>query len=132
MSSYFNEAIDPSTRVEVVDRVVRDLSGTGIDTIVVSGMSGVVVGAVAAIRLGVNLVIVRKPDDSTHSRDNIVGTIGNKYVVLDDFVESGATVNRIVPFVRFVTAQPVARTVSPNVSVFTDTPGIGIILVVGI
>ncbi len=69
------------------------------DAIVVSGLSGVIPGAIIASKYNKQLVVVRKEDDVTH------GTItegreyfkeGTPYIVLDDFVSSGKTMTRIL------------------------------------
>ena len=44
--------------------------------------------------------LVRKPGDSSHSDARIEGVVGNKYIILDDFVSSGATVREIVVTVK--------------------------------
>jgi adenine/guanine phosphoribosyltransferase-like PRPP-binding protein len=65
------------------------------DFIAVSGMSGVVVGAPAALRLHKPLVIVRKESDQNthHVGGTIIGymQLHGRYVIVDDFVSSGRT-----------------------------------------
>lgn len=73
------------------------------DAIVVRGISGLLVGPAVAVRLGVPLVVVRKPGDASHSTgDNppperpatvhgIDRRASLRVLFLDDFISSGAT-----------------------------------------
>lgn len=68
------------------------------DSIVVTGMSGVIPGAVVSLRLKKPLVVLRKPGDDTHAferqwinRD----ALGSRSLWLDDFVSLGDTRNRV-------------------------------------
>lgn len=68
------------------------------DSIVVTGVSGLVVGPAAALRLKKPLVVVRKPDDSsTHSARKVEGhmRLGKRALFVDDFVSSGETQRRV-------------------------------------
>jgi adenine/guanine phosphoribosyltransferase-like PRPP-binding protein len=66
------------------------------DFIAVTGMSGVIVGVPASLRLHKPLVILRKETD--HNDHHVGGTFiglsaaSGRYVVLDDFMLSGRTV----------------------------------------
>ena len=72
---------------------------TGSTSVVVHGNSGVSCGF-AALMLSAedfNLVLLRKDNDNSHGAP-IEGPAGHrlqKYLILDDFVASGATLNRI-------------------------------------
>lgn len=61
------------------------------DTIVCSGLSGMVVAAPVAIRLRKKLCIVRKPGDDSHSFLRVEGKSGKRWIFLDDFEVSGLT-----------------------------------------
>jgi orotate phosphoribosyltransferase-like protein len=71
------------------------------DTIVVCGLSGVVVGSPVALRLCKPLVIIRKADDTNihHCGGQIVNPYrlerSRRYLILDDFISSGRTVKYI-------------------------------------
>lgn len=73
---------------------------TGFDTIVVSGKSGVTLGfALQMLTDEFPLVVVEKDGVEHHGATNIQGPASHqmhKYVVLDDFIDSGATMERIV------------------------------------
>lgn len=67
------------------------------DTIVVSGNSGVSLGFAALTLVDFPLVLVRKDNDSSHGAP-IEGPyfhIVRRYLILDDFVGTGTTVERI-------------------------------------
>lgn len=69
------------------------------DVIAVAGMSGVIVGAPAALRLRKPLVVIRKAtDDSHHGKNQIINRdrlIGKRAMFLDDFVSNGDTQTRV-------------------------------------
>ena len=89
-----------SDLAQVVERATDALSEhqDRFDSIVVTGVSGIVVGAPVSVLMGKALVVVRKPDDmSTHSFfsvENIL-QIGNRYLFLDDFILTGSTEKRV-------------------------------------
>jgi adenine/guanine phosphoribosyltransferase-like PRPP-binding protein len=68
------------------------------DVIVVSGLSGVIPGAIFAYMYDKQLVVIRKDDDITHGVRTEGGSYfepGTPFVVVDDFMSSGATMRRI-------------------------------------
>ena len=70
------------------------------DTIVCTGISGVIFGVQLAQRMGRKVAIVRKDGDGSHSTNRVEANcfpneIG-KYVIVDDLTETGATVKRVV------------------------------------
>jgi orotate phosphoribosyltransferase-like protein len=80
---------------------------TEFDAIVVSGLSGIIPGAIVANRLAKQLIVVRKEDEKTHGTD-IEGVgergedfkLGTPYIVLDDFIAGGSTMRRIYGAMR--------------------------------
>ena len=84
-------------------------SQTGSTSVVVHGNSGVSCGfaALMASDEDFNLVLLRKDNDSSHGSP-IEGPEGHrlgKYLILDDFVSSGATMNRIRDKINTLHAQ---------------------------
>ena len=75
------------------------VANTGATSVVVHGNSGVS-GGVAALMLSAvdfNIVLLRKDNDNSHGSP-IEGPQGHRlgrYIILDDFVATGATMNRI-------------------------------------
>lgn len=81
---------------DAVDRTAKALGEIAdkFDFIAVRGCSGMVVGAPVALRLNKPLVIVRKPEEDSHSFGRSVINAQNahgRYIFLDDFIASGAT-----------------------------------------
>lgn len=105
--SYFDAALKVTSREDAIKRartVLVPLLGK-IDGFVGRGMSGVCMGNVIAYALGRPFAIVRKDEDieSSHSwmrveypRVSAFETIAWRYVIVDDFISSGATVRTIV------------------------------------
>lgn len=66
------------------------------DYIAVTGMSGVMVGAPIAVQIDKPIVLVRKDSDKSHSSRAISGDARGKYLFVDDFISTGATVRRLI------------------------------------
>ena len=87
-------------RAEFAAKAITSLSrSTGATAVVVHGNSGVSCGFAALVVTDTpfNLVLLRKDNDNSHGAP-IEGPEGHrldKYLILDDFVSSGATMNRI-------------------------------------
>lgn len=84
----------------VVERAVEDLRPVlgQFDSIVVTGMSGVVVGSPVALALRKPLVIIRKDDDNSHHGYGQVinkNQVGERALWLDDFVATGVTQGKV-------------------------------------
>ena len=82
------------------DAIGKMKAETGATSVVVHGKSGVSCGFAALMlspHLDFNIVLLRKDNDNSHGAP-IEGPAGHrlgKYLILDDFVSSGATMNRI-------------------------------------
>lgn len=105
---YLKSVLDPTLLPKVVNNTVREIkrSKWKFDTIAFSGMSGAAICFILSHKLKVPLLCVRKQQDSCHylseqyaSADNLRYLEGNvavkKYIIVDDFISSGSTVNRI-------------------------------------
>lgn len=69
------------------------------DVILVSGLSGIIPGAIIANKYGKQLVVVRKDDDVTHgvrTEGKDYFAVGTPYILLDDMVASGRTLRRML------------------------------------
>jgi len=95
MAAWFDNAIDCRRRDDTVRDAIHTLRKYDFDTIAVCGVSGLLLGPILAYEMGKRLVVVRKKDDSSHSCSMIEGYCGDKYVIVDDLIASGATVNLI-------------------------------------
>jgi adenine/guanine phosphoribosyltransferase-like PRPP-binding protein len=75
---------------DIIERGVRALSHIDFDTIVGRGMSGSVVVPMLASALDKAYLIVRKQGAGAHTSQH-VGSLGHKWIFVDDFVSTGAT-----------------------------------------
>jgi adenine/guanine phosphoribosyltransferase-like PRPP-binding protein len=77
---------------EKVRLSVEALKNHKFDTIAFSGMSGAILAPAVALKMNKALALVRKMADSSHSKSRVEGNCAvNKYVIIDDFIETGAT-----------------------------------------
>jgi adenine/guanine phosphoribosyltransferase-like PRPP-binding protein len=85
---------------DVVEETVKQLEPHRIDFdhIIVTGVSGIVVGAPVSLALGKNLLVARKSGEDCHNYHPLVGAKlvknGDRVLFLDDFVSSGNTRRR--------------------------------------
>ncbi len=96
-----------------IDRVIAALEPKkkSFDSIVVMGMSGVIVGVPVSLALDKPLVIVRKNTEDCHSTQRLINKseIGKKALFLDDFVSNGSTRQRVCLAVAELGARVVAQ-----------------------
>jgi hypothetical protein len=98
---YGDKFYDATAFAGVVDNVIRNLRPIDFDVVVFRGFSGAVVGPVVALKMGKNWAFVRKHDDNSHSSSRIEGSIIGRYVIVDDFIDSGATIRKIIEDVSY-------------------------------
>jgi orotate phosphoribosyltransferase len=92
---YFDEAVFNLS--EVIDLVKEALADVEFDTLVGTGFSGSVVIPSLALAMGKKFVLIRKEtDDSHHGRGRLVGSLGARWIFVDDFISSGATRRRVI------------------------------------
>lgn len=86
-----------SKRQSQIRRAVRAIREQNLDfdSIVCTGISGIIAAPTIAERLKKRLVIVRKDETSHGEQVESIGQI-NKYLIIDDFIETGETLNRIM------------------------------------
>lgn len=94
-SSYFPAAVNADSRDKAIEYVVGRLESESFDVVACRGVSGATMAAVVAYKLHKDLCIVRKPNDGSHSSYTVEGPTG-RYVIVDDFISTGATVKEIV------------------------------------
>jgi len=90
--------LENGPREAAIQDAVSNLRKSGLEfrTIVACGLSGALIAPAIAARMNKVLVFVRK-GESTHGHQveiDITGDIGD-YVIIDDLVEFGRTINRI-------------------------------------
>lgn len=104
-ADYLRRMFDLQLRKETVKKAVETIKENiplkSFDTIAVRGISGVLLGSPLAIKLNKNLCVVRKSDGS-HSSNKIESglTCQGRYLIVDDLIETGATVKAIVSGIK--------------------------------
>jgi len=102
ISSHLQEVLDPNSRAGILGWVLDHLKEhvDEFDAIAVSGSSGLLVGPCVADLLQKNIILVRKPVDDTHSSEVVEGPKDGRYIIIDDLIDSGATIQRITRSIR--------------------------------
>lgn len=97
LSSYHeNGGFNKRKRKAIVKKVIADLKGVDFDAIAVQGVSGLIMGPIVAYLMNKNLVVVRKQGEKSHASQLVESPVSSgKYVILDDFVNSGTTARTI-------------------------------------
>lgn len=95
-----NWAKSPKALQQLARKVTKEIREKGVefDAIACRGVSGIVVSSAVASRLAKQLIVVRKPDEKSHSECEVEGRpYGDfKYIVIDDFICTGKTVVEIM------------------------------------
>ena len=76
--------------LQTTDQLPKKLS------IAFRGMSGAVVAPVLAYICDLGLIVVRKENDSSHSTRRVEGELAHDYIIVDDFISAGYTVDAII------------------------------------
>lgn len=79
----------------VLRRAKAALDGWDFDTFVATGTSGLMVVPVLAREMRKNLFIIRKDADNAHNSSPYIGSLGDRWVFVDDFVDSAKTFKRV-------------------------------------
>ena len=72
------------------------LRASGADVVVVSGKSGISMAFAVTMLIDFPLIVVRKPGESSHGNTIEGRNDFDSYIILDDFVDTGATIDRII------------------------------------
>jgi adenine/guanine phosphoribosyltransferase-like PRPP-binding protein len=92
-ASYMSKAFESPDAL--IDHARRALKGLDFDSVVGRGLSGALAVPIIGRALGKHWAIVRK-EDGSHSSRKVEGTIGSRWIFVDDFVASGATRSAVV------------------------------------
>ncbi len=98
----------PTTINEIIYRLKKEIkNGLEFNSIACCGISGSILAGAIAAKLGVDVVVVRKPNDSngqiggSHSSWRVEGRYGNvQYIIIDDFIDSGGTIRYIIDEIK--------------------------------
>lgn len=87
---------------EVLDALQRKLAGIDFDTFVGTGSSGNYLMHRLAERMGKHVLIVRKEQErrASHNAMEVIGSLGRRWVFIDDFVSTGESFRRVRDAVR--------------------------------
>jgi adenine/guanine phosphoribosyltransferase-like PRPP-binding protein len=114
-TSYLQHVFDQGIFQRAVDKTLTAAEAirkrTGFDTIAFSGMSGAAMAFLLSHWMGVPTLCVRKKGDSSHyvssTRRYLEGNAVDvrKYLIVDDFISSGATVQYMIDTIGDTNAQ---------------------------
>jgi adenine/guanine phosphoribosyltransferase-like PRPP-binding protein len=115
-SSYLHDVYEVEQLPKIIDRLIDSITffcttkRKSIDAIAFTGTSGAAAAYPLSIRLKMPLICIRKDTESSHHGLPYEGVIGIKnYIIVDDCIESGKTIKRIIKEVKLVNpkAQPI-------------------------
>jgi len=66
------------------------------DAILCRGTSGIIPASIIGYLLDVPVVVVRKHEETSHSYTNFEGQCYDRYIIIDDMIDSGATIDAII------------------------------------
>lgn len=97
-ADHTSRVLNHKSRNKIVVQAVCDLRKieNTFDSIIVTGISGLLVGPDVASILNKHLVVIRKSTEECYSPFIIEGVIPHNYIILDDLICSGKTVNGIL------------------------------------
>jgi orotate phosphoribosyltransferase len=102
-SPYLYQLLDHeqlTAKIRRAKKVVSELE-LEFDSIAFRGMSGALTGPALAVKMKVGMILVRKISDGSHSTQLVEGeTSSRKYLIVDDFVDSGKTVCEIIHAIK--------------------------------
>lgn len=101
-AKWIEPLIDPANRRAAVEATCRRmLDFPAFDAIAFTGLSGSVVAGAVAMTMDKYLYCVRKSDENRHSTYQVEGPLtGLRYVIIDDFICTGSTIERITELVH--------------------------------
>lgn len=95
---YTIKFLEPKTRakhIRAAIKVLKPIAHT-FDSVAFCGMSGALIAPEIAKKLNKELIMVRKSNKGHHSNYMVEGYYrSNKYIIVDDFIDSGKTVKRM-------------------------------------
>ena len=74
---------------------IIEQSGVEFDAFAFCGISGAYVAPVLAVMMSKGITAVRKEGERCHSGRKVEGAINCRYIIVDDFVSTGATIKHI-------------------------------------
>lgn len=98
-ASYLDSVMED--RNSTIRKALITLKGRHFDSIAFRGLSGSLIAPILAYELGKTLLAVRKRKREGHSDRTVEGDYGaRRYIIVDDFIQSGKTINTIIEAVH--------------------------------
>lgn len=98
ISEFLSAPIDTTlTAIRRLEKEKKDDRLRDVDSVVCTGISGLLIAPAIAMAFGWNLAVVRKSSDiAMHSATNVetADTVGG-YLFVDDLIDTGATLERV-------------------------------------
>ncbi len=99
-TSHIRDLLDPEKQLLIVDECCHRIEKNFQDCeyIAVTGLSGIIIGSQVAALVNKRLIVVRKDKDSIHRSYDLEGVPFKhdfSYIILDDFIDRGETINNI-------------------------------------
>ena len=88
--------LEPKTLKFILKIALKKLEKLNFDSIAYTGTSGALFAIPLALRLRKNLVVVRKPNEQSHGNTIEYLNSCKRCLVVDDFVDTGATIERLI------------------------------------
>jgi len=99
-SGYLHSFFEPDKMIKTITDLRQTIAASGVkfDAIACRGMSGLLVSSPLGMMMEKPVIVVRKGTSGTHSGSNVEGylPVHLKYIIVDDFVETGATIRTII------------------------------------
>ena len=98
LTQYHVTVLSHKLRNQAIAKVMTELSDH-FDSdvgIALTGLSGILVGVPVADKLEREFAIIRKEGEKRHADPSMEGSLPDKYVIIDDFICSGSTIERVV------------------------------------
>lgn len=103
-AGYLGDVIRKDRVQPLVKNLVELVSDVDFEAFAFCGMSGALIAPLLSYKMKKELLLVRKPSDTTHSIYLVEGNLSvSKVIIVDDCVDSGKTVTRIVARIRSYT-----------------------------
>jgi adenine/guanine phosphoribosyltransferase-like PRPP-binding protein len=96
-TGYLHDVLDPSRLPDVIKHTSKLARKLRPDTVLVRGMSGILVGLPVALELGIHFGFARRDEELSHGLPGIEGPFDlGRFIIIDDFVQSGMTLTRLL------------------------------------
>lgn len=123
MSSYL--PLSGSKILRKLKRVLEIIKSHNLkfDAIVFTGNSGALVASPLAMALNKKLILIRKGEEILSHGELIEGSISGRYIILDDFIASGKTIDRVTEFLKDTTGKCVGIILYNHPESFNNVKG---------